>query len=766
MQPGITYEFGPFRLDPVKRTLHRGGDVVSIPPKAFDALVFLLSNRDRVVTKDELLDVLWPDVAVQESSLTQLIFLLRKALGDDPRDPSCIATVPRRGFRFSSPVQEHTTAEERGSRSRKWVAWSVAAAVFLIVLAGMGSFTWLRRQPVLTDRDQLLLAEFVNSTGDATFDGTLSHALAVQLDQSPFLSLVSRERVDETLQYMNRSTDVRLDVGVAREVCQRLGVRAMLAGSIATLGSRYVVGLEATACQSGETLAREQAQVSSREEVLDGLGRAVTRMRAQLGESLRSIDQFDVPLTQATTASLDALKAFSAGEERRAQGLEQEAITFYERALVLDRDFALAYARLNAIFGNLGEWERSAANGKEAFARQGRVSDRERFYIATGYYIAVDTNMDKYQQTLDLWSTAYPRDWYPKFAIADSYNALGQYTKGVRPALQALELNPENAIVYERVAETYEGLNRWSDAAAVLEAAVQAKRDSVGVHEHLFQIAMVQGDRAAADRHAHFASGTPDDEAMLETRADAAAFAGRLSESRKLRLMAEDLVRRQNYLESAAIIHSDQAVIESLCGDRRRAREWTTAALQISHAGIALGNAAEALANLGDIEPAERIRREQSSLGPPGGWLEPGVVATAALLELQRGEPSAALEMLRRMASMDLGRYTAFRVPYVRGLVYLALRNPTAAVAEFQKILDHRGIAPLSLLYPLAYVQQGRAYAFDGNFSKARHAYASFLEIWKDADEDVPILQEVRREYERLPVHEQMPHTSADRRVK
>jgi eukaryotic-like serine/threonine-protein kinase len=763
MGASTVFTFGPFCFDPEKRLLLRSGTAVSITPRALDTLRILIENRNRVVSKGELLRQLWPDTAVEEASLSQQIFLLRKALGDDSNSPQCVGTISRRGFRFIAEVVEGVDAgssraedppaqDVLSPRARRWtesIAFRAGALLLAVAIAIVASFyVRSRHAAVLGDRDQLVLADLANATGDPIFDGTLTQGLAAQLDQSPFLSIVSRERVRETLQYMNRSPDDRVDGGVGREICQRLGVKAMLAGSIAPMGSHYVIGLQATACQSGETIASEQEQVTSREEVLSGLGRATARIRAKLGESLRSIQQFNMPLTQATTSSLDALKAFSAAEEQRAQGLELEAIPLYERAIALDQDFALAYARLNAIFGNVEEWNRSAAYANEAFARQDRASERERFYIATGYYIAgLHTDMDKYRETLELWASTYPRDWYPLFALADTFNASGQYAKGIGAARQALKLNPDSAIAYERVAETYEGLNQWAEAKMVLESAVAARLDGVGVHERLFEIAVVEGDRTAAARHADFGPGTPGEESMLDARADAAAFEGKLAESRELRSTAASSAEREHLLESAAILLSGQAVLESLCGDRGRALEWTARALQIARPGIALGNVAEALANIGDVQRSEEMRR---GLGPPSGWLEPGVVATEALRQIHRGNASSAVETLRRMQHVDLGRYAAFRPPYTRGLAYLALRDGSAAVAEFQKILDHRGIAPLSLLYPLAFLQQGRAYVLLGDIPNARKAYESFLAIWRDADPDLPILREAKRERDRL----------------
>jgi DNA-binding winged helix-turn-helix (wHTH) protein/tetratricopeptide (TPR) repeat protein len=737
--------FGRFCFDPEKHLLLRSGTPVPLTPRSLDTLRILIENRNRVVSKGELLRQLWPDTAVEEASLSQQIFLLRKALGDDSSSPQCVATISRRGFRFIAEVVEGVDAgsgraEDRSAQDvlrppgRRWtesVAFPAGAFLLVVVLA-VSFYVRSRHAPLLSDRDQLMLADLANATGDPIFDGTLTQGLAAQLDQSPFLH-VSRERGNA---HMNRSPDDRVDGGVGREICQRLGVKAMLAGSIAPLGSHYVIGLQATACQSGDTIASEQEQVISREDVLSGLGRAAARIRAKLGESLRSIQQFNMPLTQATTSSLDALKAFSAAEEQRAQGLELEAIPLYERAIALDQDFALAYARLTAIFGKSrnGSFINEAPHGKAARASGSSISPPGTRWTASTWDVRGEAR---------LWASipgigpVCPRYPHRRAPVA-----------GIGLARQALKLNPNSAIVYVRVAETYEGLNKWAEAKAVLEAAVEARLDGVGVHERLFEIAFVEGDRTAAARHAGFAPGAPGEESMLDKRADAAAFEGKLAESRDLRSTAASSAAREHLLESAAILLSDQAVIESLCGDRRGALEWTARALQIARPAIALGNVAEALANIGEVQRSEEMRR---GLGPPSGWLEPGVVSTEAMRQIRRENASSAVETLRRMQHIDLGRYAAFRPPYTRGLAYLALRNGTAAAAEFQKILDHRGIAPLSLLYPLAYLQQGRAYVLMGEIPRARKAYEAFLTIWTDADPNVPILTDAKREYERLP---------------
>jgi tetratricopeptide (TPR) repeat protein len=646
--------------------------------------------------------------------------------------------------------QRQSTGQSTASTSRtsrrtvRRAAWCSSAIVLFLVSAG-ALYEHFKQPSKLTTRDSILLADFTNTTQEKVFDDSLREGLAVHLEQSPFLNVVSKDdRVREMLRLMGRSPEDPMPAPVARDVCQRLGIKAMLVGSIAPLGKHYVIGLETVACQSGETLAREQVEAGGPENVLATLGRAATDLRVKLGESLATLERFDVPLERVTTSSLEALKAFSAAEEQRARGFDVAAIPLYKRAIELDGDFALAYGRLAAIYGNLGEWSRADEFARQSFQRKDRVSERERFYIASGYYIAAETDLDKYGETLAQWASAYPRDWYPLFAIADFFNTTGRYGRGLEPAREALRLNPENPLVYERLAETYQGLNDWAHAKATLEMAVTAGRDSMSVHEQLFEIAFVEEDGHAIAQQVSFAAGRSDEDEMLQARADAAAFQGHLADSRSLRSRAAEAVEREGLLESAGIIRSDQAVVESLCGERRRAIAQVAQAVAGKPSVLALVNAADALANVGDVHQAEEILRR---LPPLGGWLQPGVTVTAATLEIQRGRASAALAALDKAAFLDLGRYMTLRPLYVRGLAYLALKDGAKAAREFQKIRDHRGIAPLSIIYPLAHLQQARAFVLMGDTEKARKTYESFLAIWGDADQDISVFKDAKREY-------------------
>lgn len=629
---------------------------------------------------------------------------------------------------------------------RRAAGWSSAITMFVVAAGAL--YLYSKPPSTLTTHDSVLLADFANTTQEKVYDDSLRQGLAVDLEQSPFLNVVSKDdRVRETLRLMGRSPEDPMPAAVAREVCQRLGIKAMLAGSITPLGKHYVIGLEAIACQTGETLARAQVEANGPETVLATLGRAASDLRAKLGESLATLERFDVPLERVTTSSLEALKAFSAAEEQRARGSDVEAIPLYKRAIELDRDFALAYGRLAAVYGNLGEWSRADEFARQSFQRKSRVSEREAFYIAAGYYIAAETDFDKYGEILTQWASAYPRDWYPRFAIADFFNTTGRYANGLEPAREALRLNPSNPQVYERLAETYAGLNDWPHAKATLESAVAGGHGSMGVHEQLFEIGFVEENQSAVAQQVSFAAGRPDEDEMLQSQADAAAFQGHLVESSNLRLRAAESVEREGLLENAGIIRSDQAVVESWCGERKRAIAHVAQATSGNPSVLALVNAADALANVGEVIQAEKILE---GLPPLGGWLQPGVTVTEAMLEIQRGRASAALSVLDKMAFLDLGRYMALRPPYVRGLAYLALKDGANATREFQKVRDHRGIAPLSIIYTLAQLQQARAFVLMGETETARKSYESFLAIWRTADQDVPVFKDARREYAAL----------------
>jgi len=620
----------------------------------------------------------------------------------------------------------------------------------VLVLAGaIAMFLLPRSAPALTERDSILLADFANTTGEPVFDETLKKALAVHLDQSPFLNVVPDERVRETLGYMGRSPEDRVTSSVAREICQRDGIKAMLGGSIASLGSHYAIHLEALNCATGATLAREQAEAGSKEQVLVALGKAATGLREKLGESLASIQKFDVPLEQATTSSLDALKAFSLGEARRAAGQEPESVPFFQRATELDPNFALAYARLGTVYGNLGEDEQSKPYRKKAFELRERVSQRERFYIESHYYVSVTGELDKGVQSYELWKETYPRDSIPYNNLAGEYMDRGQFEKSLENGQEALRLLPDDYHAYQAVALAYLGLNRLDEAKAVLEAAREKKLDGEPIHAYLRTIAVLEGDAAALQREVDWARGNKESELNMAVEdAQQAAAKGQMRRSRELFARARGMAEGLKLNERAAHIRLNEALAEIAAGNLKRAADGAVEALAFSRSANVLLRAARLLAETGDEGKAQGLASEAAKRAPNNRFVQsvmlPSVLAT---IEMNHGRGDKAIEMMSAAAPYDRIRPGPRRA---RGLCYLVARRGPDAVQELRATLDLRWFDPTSPIYSLLHLDLARAYAFSGDTARSRQSYQDFLALWKDADPDLPVLKQARDEYARL----------------
>jgi tetratricopeptide (TPR) repeat protein len=640
------------------------------------------------------------------------------------------------------------SAAAGGGRVKRWKA--AALGIGVLVLAGAIAMLFLPRStPALTERDAILLADFVNTTGETVFDDTLKKALAVHLDQSPFLNVVPDERVRETLKYMGRSPDERVSGSVAREVCQRDGIKAMLAGSIASLGSHYAIHLEALNCGTGETLAREQAEAQRKEQVLVALGKAATSLREKLGESLGSIQKFDVPLEQATTSSLEAFKAFSLGEVRRAAGLEPESVPFYERATELDPNFALAYARLGTIFGNLGEDEQSKPYRMKAFELRERVSQRERLYIESHYYMSVTNEVDKGIQSYELWKESYPRDSIPYNNLAGEYTNLGQFEKGLENGLEALRLLPDDYHGYQAVARAYLGLNRLDEAKAVLEAAREKKVDGPPIHASLRTIAVLEGDVAAQQREADWARGNKEAEMGLAAEdAQQAAARGQMRRSRELFSRAVAMSDGLNLSEFSAHTKLTQAMGEAVAGNLKRAADDVTAAVARSRSATLLLRAARVLAEAGEEGKALELASEAEKRAPSDPQVQSLMLpAFRALIEMKHGRGDKAIELMNAATPFDRTRPGIRRT---RGLSYLAARRGPEAVQELRATLDLRWLNPTDPIFSILHLDLARAYALSGDTASSRQLYQDFLALWSEADPDLPLLKQARDEYARL----------------
>ena len=655
-------------------------------------------------------------------------------------------------------VTERTEAGWRGvvRGARRWQLITVVSlvAVVIVVLIVTRWPPW-SQPPALSERDTILLADFVNTTGEAVFDGTLRQALAVQLEQSPFLNIFPDTTVRETLRYMGRSPDERVTASVAKEICERQAIKAMLSGAISSVGVRYVIDLNAVTCATGDSLAREQVEAANSEQVLQALGRAASRLRAKLGESLSSVQRFDVPIEQATTSSLDALKAFSLGQQQRAQGAEVGALPFYKRAVELDPNFALAYARLGAVHANIGELEQARAYLTQAFARRGRVSEREKLYIASRYHDIVSGQIDHSLETFQLWTHTYPREWGSHNNLAYICTIIGQFDQAVASAQQAKRLAPNHPFPYGNLGFAYLGLGRTDEAKAVFEEAVSRKIDDLPIHIGLYEIAFMHGEPAAQAREAQWAVGKRREEWMLFTQAQASASMGKLRAARETAERAVAMVLGGNLKDFAGLILAWQALVEAEFGNHHLAREKAAQAVGVARARDTLLLATTASALAGDARTAQSLAGELAKRLPTDSlatavWLP----ASAGALELSRGNSAKAVDLLDTVSQYKMGRMTrqfgSLAPVYVRGLAQLRAGAGSAAVATFRKVIDNRGIAPVSEVHALALLGLARASALTGETAQSSTAFQDFFALWKDADPDIPILREAREDYERL----------------
>jgi serine/threonine protein kinase/predicted Zn-dependent protease len=630
-------------------------------------------------------------------------------------------------------------------------AVAVLLAVFLVF-----QFVHLQQSKKLTGKDTLVLADFENPTGDAVFNGTLKQGLAVDLEQSPFLNILSDDKVNQQLRYMGRPLDQPLTRDIAGQVCQRTGSKAMLLGSISTLGSHYVIGLKAVNCQSGDSLGEEQIEASRREDVLTKLHEAGARIREKLGESLASIKKYDTPLEQATTPSLEALQNYSQALRTLYSKGDAAALPLLKRAVALDPNFAMAYVALGTVYFNLSETPLAMAATQKAYALSDRVSEREKLRIDSTYYGIATGELGKEAQIYEEWKETYPRDQTPYQNLALYHGYLGQYEKALEGYQQALELEPNDAVNYVNLADTYTNLNRFDDAKATLDAAATRKLQFDLIPWISYILAFLRGDSQEMEKWllpSSYNEGIKD--YLLSAQSDTEAFHGRPKNARTLSAQAIDAARQGGSPDRAAAWQAHAALRDAELGSSSLARRQAAAALSLSSAKDVQGVAALALARAGDTERAGAIVNGLSRKFPADTLLKnywaPSIQAAIAI---DRKNPTEAIQALRITEPYELGgqpfdQDTLYPV-YLRGLAYLMQGNGDGAATEFQKIVDHRGRVGNCLPGALVYLQLARAYALSGDKPKAQQAGQHFLALWKDADSDVPILGEAQRDLTKL----------------
>src|SRR5690348_7992706 len=639
--PPRLIRFGIFEADLNAGELRKGGSRIRLQEQPFQILAMLLERPGQIITREELRSRLWPgDTFVDfEHGVNSGVARLREALGDSADSPRYIETLPRRGYRLIVSVDGPAKApaielvEASGGpaeasavaaseflapksvvqpaaqpAARRWFALAMVAAILLSI----GGYFYLRPAHALSETDSVVLAEFANSTGDPVFDTTLRQALAVKLIDSPFLNIVPDERMRDTLRFMGRPPDERLTTATAREVCQRLSSKAMLSGSITQLADHYSILLEATNCATGDSLARAGAEAVGKGGVLRALDGAAAQIRRKLGESLSSIEKNDVPIEQATTTSLEGLKAFSLGEESRNKGMEAQSVPYFQNAIEFDPNFAMAYAVLGQVYANIGENALSVDYTQKAFDRHDRASEREKLYISSHYYENVTRDLDRSIQIYELWRRTYPRDVVPSINLGALYIALGQPDKAIAELMDARRLDPENAFVYSNLIFGYLELNRLDEAKAVFDEATARGLDSEDFHLARYVIGFIEHDESALKQQRAWAADKPADHDLLTIEAAATASTGRLHAAEDLFQQAQDSARRYGRAESAAETQAAAALVEAEFGRADQARRLAKASLQGVKAAAAEITAALALASSGDPAQSDALAAELS----------------------------------------------------------------------------------------------------------------------------------------------------------
>ncbi len=636
---------------------------------------------------------------------------------------------------------------------KSWTIPAVAVAVLIAALIGGGLFFRSRRANALTEKDTVVLADFVNTTGDPVFDGTLKQALAVQLEQSPYLNLLRESRIHDALRFMGRPPDARLTNDVAREICMREGAKAMLTGSIASLGTHYVLTLSALNAQTGDVLAREEKEAESKEQVLKSLDQAASSLRGKLGESIGSVQKFATPLEQATTSSLEALQAFSLGQAEHQRLEDAKAIPHLKRAVELDPNFAMAHATLGVAYNNLTQQGLADSFIAKAFDLKERASERERLYISSHYYDIVTGDLEKAIEIYEQWVQTYPRDTAPRDNLALRYQAIGQQEKALASSSEAMRIDPKDVYAFQNVADAYERLNRFDEARAVAERAA-AQNMGRSVHFTLYDLAFIRGDEAAQRHELELAIGKPDEPILFLIHAHAECSLGKLQPARDAYAQSESASQRLGYKEFNGVILADQATCEAELGNLKEARQKISDALAISQDRSTRTSVMQLLARTGDTARSQKVADDLVREYPTDILLNKVFVPLAqATSDLQRNQPAQAVARLEIATPYELGSSpgaAGFWVNYIRGEAFLGSKQGAKAAAEYQRILDHRGIDPLNVTYNLSHLGLGRAYALQGNTAPAKSAYQDFFAAWKDADPELPVLKQAKAEYEKL----------------
>jgi serine/threonine protein kinase/tetratricopeptide (TPR) repeat protein len=650
------------------------------------------------------------------------------------------------------------------------LGWLFAATLLTVALISAALYYRSHQTKPLTEKDTVVLADFANSTGDPVFDDTLNQALSVALNQSPFLNVLSENKVAATLKLMSRPAGSKLTPEVARELCQRAGSKAYIAGSIASLGSQYVLGLQAVNCQSGDPLGQEQVSAASKEKVLDAVGDAASKLRGQLGESMATVKKFDVPLAEATTSSLEALKAYTLGEKASREKGPAASLPYYQRALQIDPNFAMGYEQVGSAYSSLAEAGRAGEYFTKAFDLREHASEREKLVITGDYYSSVTGELEKAAQTYQEWIESYPRDFAAQVNLGIVYTAQGQYEKAAEQYREALRLAPDSVGTYEDLANSLLALQRFDEARQVIQEAQARKLEDFALHNALYALAFLGADSAGIAAQQQWFASQPDYENEgLSLASGTEAFAGHLGKARELAKRSVESAIRADSKENGAISQESASLREAAFGNAAAARQAAAEALKLVPTSQAVEvEAALAFAMAGDGVRAESLAHDMNKRFPLDTQMQSlWLPAIRAQLALNRKNPADALNALQvAVAPIELGQIqfvaniSCLYPTYIRGEAYLAAGQGSAAGAEFQKILDHSGMVWNCWTGALAHLGVARANALQAKTSqgadadaarvRALAAYKDFLTLWKDADPDIPILKQAKAEYAKL----------------
>jgi DNA-binding winged helix-turn-helix (wHTH) protein/Tfp pilus assembly protein PilF len=775
--------FGAYEADLREASLTKAGIRIRLQEQPFQILVLLLEHPGQVVTREEIRQKLWSDDTFVEfdDALNTAVRKLRTALNDSADNPRFLETVPRRGYRFVAPVSllpelnlnlgrvqapdnasAPTPEIARSEASRPlragWPRWTYIG-IAVLALAATAAVYWYRSRSrfQITSKDTVVLADFVNTTGEAVFDDALRQGLEIGLKQSPFVQVQSDRKTAVILKQMGREPDARMTGRMAIDVCQRTGSKVTVQGSIASLGTTYLVGLAAIRCDTGQPIANEQVQAKRKEDVVDALGRASAQLRARLGESLPSIQKYNAPLEQATTPSLDALNAYGMALSTWDKKGDDASLPFFKKAIELDPNFAMAYGAIATIYHNKGESALARENTVKAYDLRDRVTEAEKLAIESRYFLYVPGDLEKASQVFELWARNYPALATPLNQLGSTQSNLGRYEQATDSLRAALNLDPTRSTTYANLAEDLLSLNRLEDAEAVLAEAEKRKFQTDFLLEVRYLRAFLRNDDAEMQRILVQSSDVPGAQGLLLTQqANTEAYHGHFEKADELSGVAANLMEHDGDKELAATCLGEGAVREAAVGNSARARSLIAKAQKTLRGQDVVILAALVSAQIGDSKQAETLVQEMNRQWPEDTFVQKyWLPVIRALMDIHQQQWSKAASDLDPAVQFDFASPPSLSVAtiypaYVRGYAYLGAGDGTRAALEFQKLVDHSGMVLNFPLAPLARLGRARAYVRSGDAVKARAAYLDFLQFWHEADPSSPVVKQAREEYARL----------------